>query len=171
MKSPPSGLAAVYVHGGAWRVGDKDLGTRTFFRRLAAQGHVVLDVAYTLWPKADIPTMVGEVKQVKAFDRELVLYRTRAGNVALQDAFCPHLGAHLGYGIHENTGRGGGIGLGIIAAILIVVWALSGFYKVDDAERGVVLQFGSFHSITMPGLHWHIPRPIQHVEKVNVSSV
>jgi acetyl esterase/lipase len=60
---PPSGLAAIYVHGGAWRVGDKDLGTRTFFRRLAAQGHVVLDVAYTLWPKADIPTMVGEVKQ------------------------------------------------------------------------------------------------------------
>ena len=52
----------VWVHGGAWRVGDKDLGTRTFFRRLAAQGHSVLDVAYTLWPGADIPTMIGEIK-------------------------------------------------------------------------------------------------------------
>lgn len=71
----------------------------------------------------------------------------------------------------SGAGRGGGIGLGIIAAILVIVWGLSGFYKVDDAERGVVLQFGSFHSITLPGLHWHIPRPIQHVEKVNVSSV
>ncbi|MEZ5570454.1 MAG: Rieske 2Fe-2S domain-containing protein [Halioglobus sp.] len=40
---------------------------------------------------------VGEVKPVQAFDRELVLYRTRSGQVALQDAFCPHLGAHLGY--------------------------------------------------------------------------
>jgi phenylpropionate dioxygenase-like ring-hydroxylating dioxygenase large terminal subunit len=40
---------------------------------------------------------VGEVKPVRAFDRELVLYRTRSGQVALQDAFCPHLGAHLGY--------------------------------------------------------------------------
>ena len=40
---------------------------------------------------------IGEVKPVKAFDRELVLYRTRSGRVALQDAFCPHLGAHLGH--------------------------------------------------------------------------
>ncbi len=37
---------------------------------------------------------VGEVKAVKAFDRELVLYRTRSGRAVLQDAFCPHLGAH-----------------------------------------------------------------------------
>ena len=41
---------------------------------------------------------VGEVKQVQAFDRELVLYRTRSGVPVLQDAFCPHLGAHLGVG-------------------------------------------------------------------------
>lgn len=40
---------------------------------------------------------IGEVKPVNAFDRELVLYRTRSGAVALQDAFCPHLGAHLGH--------------------------------------------------------------------------
>ncbi|MGB1142188.1 MAG: Rieske 2Fe-2S domain-containing protein [Halioglobus sp.] len=40
---------------------------------------------------------VGEVKAVQAFDRELVLYRTRSGKAALQDAFCPHLGAHLGH--------------------------------------------------------------------------
>jgi phenylpropionate dioxygenase-like ring-hydroxylating dioxygenase large terminal subunit len=40
---------------------------------------------------------VGEVKPVRAFDRELVLYRTRSGVAVLQDAFCPHLGAHLGH--------------------------------------------------------------------------
>lgn len=40
---------------------------------------------------------IGEVKPVQAFDRELVLYRTRSGKPVLQDAFCPHLGAHLGY--------------------------------------------------------------------------
>ncbi len=40
--------------------------------------------------------LVGEVKQVQAFDRELALYRTRSGVAVLQDAFCPHLGAHLG---------------------------------------------------------------------------
>ena len=40
---------------------------------------------------------IGEVKAVQAFDRELVLYRTRSGRPVLQDAFCPHLGAHLGH--------------------------------------------------------------------------
>jgi phenylpropionate dioxygenase-like ring-hydroxylating dioxygenase large terminal subunit len=40
----------------------------------------------------------GEVKPVNAFDRELVLYRSREGRAAVLDAFCPHLGAHLGYG-------------------------------------------------------------------------
>ncbi|WP_372782599.1 Rieske 2Fe-2S domain-containing protein [Litorivivens sp.] len=39
---------------------------------------------------------VGEVKRVHAFDREMALYRTRSGVPVLQDAFCPHLGAHLG---------------------------------------------------------------------------
>jgi len=41
---------------------------------------------------------VGEVKPVQAFDRELVLYRTRSGVAVVQDAFCPHLGDHLGHG-------------------------------------------------------------------------
>ena len=40
--------------------------------------------------------LVGEVTSVQAFDRELALYRTRTGVPVLQDAFCPHLGAHLG---------------------------------------------------------------------------
>jgi phenylpropionate dioxygenase-like ring-hydroxylating dioxygenase large terminal subunit len=40
--------------------------------------------------------LVGEVKAVQAFDREFVLYRTRSGVPVLQDAYCPHLGAHLG---------------------------------------------------------------------------
>ena len=40
--------------------------------------------------------LVGEVKSVQAFDRELALYRTRSGVPVLQDAFCPHLGANLG---------------------------------------------------------------------------
>ncbi len=39
---------------------------------------------------------VGEVTRVFAFDRELALYRTRNGVAVIQDAFCPHLGAHLG---------------------------------------------------------------------------
>jgi acetyl esterase/lipase len=62
-KSRRSGLGLIYAHGSGWRVGDKDLGTRPFFQRLASHGHVIIDIAYTLWPRADIPKMVKEVNQ------------------------------------------------------------------------------------------------------------
>ncbi len=67
---PPTGLAVVYVHGGAWRVGFKDMATRTFFRRLATQGHSVLDIEYTLWPACDIPAMIAEVKEAVLWLKE-----------------------------------------------------------------------------------------------------
>ncbi|MFU8895489.1 MAG: FtsH protease activity modulator HflK [Gammaproteobacteria bacterium] len=70
-----------------------------------------------------------------------------------------------------SPGRMAGAGLGLIGAAAVVLWLLSGFYQVDEAERGIVLQFGSFHEVTMPGLHWHIPYPVQRVEKVNVAQV
>ncbi|ELT90156.1 hypothetical protein CAPTEDRAFT_201224, partial [Capitella teleta] len=40
----------------------------------------------------------GEVKPVKYFGKELVLFRTESGQASLLDAYCPHLGAHLGHG-------------------------------------------------------------------------
>jgi nitrite reductase/ring-hydroxylating ferredoxin subunit len=40
----------------------------------------------------------GEVKRLHYFDQELVLWRSQTGAVRLMDAYCEHLGAHLGYG-------------------------------------------------------------------------
>jgi 3-ketosteroid 9alpha-monooxygenase subunit A len=40
----------------------------------------------------------GEVKRVRFFGQELVLFRTESGAARLADAHCPHLGAHLGIG-------------------------------------------------------------------------
>jgi len=58
-----SGLAFVYIHGGAWFIMDKDMGTRPFFRHLVAQGHTVMDVSYRLCPEVDIYDMIGDVKR------------------------------------------------------------------------------------------------------------
>ena len=49
----------------------------------------------------------GEVKPIKYFGQEMVLFRTEAGEPKILDAYCPHLGAHLGYSNHEHTGRPG----------------------------------------------------------------
>ena len=42
--------------------------------------------------------VAGDVRRIHAFDRELVAFRTDDARVAVLDAYCPHLGAHLGVG-------------------------------------------------------------------------
>jgi acetyl esterase/lipase len=63
----PSGLALVYLHGSAWTMLDKDCGTRPLFKELVAQGHVVMDVAYRLYPETDIMGMVADAKRAVAW--------------------------------------------------------------------------------------------------------
>ncbi|MEK6736580.1 MAG: FtsH protease activity modulator HflK [Pseudomonadota bacterium] len=64
---------------------------------------------------------------------------------------------------------GGNIAL--ILMLLLVVWAASGFYIVDEGHRGVVLRFGQYTDTTPAGLRWHMPYPVEKVEMVNVSQV
>ena len=99
--TPRTGLGVIYVHGGAWRIGDKDMGTRTFFRRLAGLGHTILDISYTLWPEADLPTMVTEVKQAIVWlkengpahgvdgERIVLMGGSAGGHLALLAAYTP----------------------------------------------------------------------------------
>lgn len=77
-------------------------------------------------------------------------------------------GGGLGGG---GIGGAGYKGIGVIAGLAFVAWLLSGIYIIEPAERGVVLRFGAYQEITQPGPHWHIPYPIESVEKVNVDEV
>ena len=61
------------------------------------------------------------------------------------------------------------ITLFIIGAI--AVWALSGFYRVDADEQGVVLRFGKYTNMTQPGLNYHLPYPIESVMTPKVTRV
>jgi nitrite reductase/ring-hydroxylating ferredoxin subunit len=47
----------------------------------------------------------GEVRSLHYFGRDLVLYRTDTGDARLLDAYCPHLGAHLGVGSRVEAGN------------------------------------------------------------------
>ncbi len=58
-------------------------------------------------------------------------------------------------------GRGGGSGLVAVLVIALVLWSLTGFYRVGVDEQGVVLRFGKYQESTLPGLHWHLPWPIE----------
>ena len=70
-------------------------------------------------------------------------------------------------------GSGGGIPgalLAVVAAGALLVWALMGFYQVDQHERAVVLRFGKYHSTVQPGLQWNPPL-IDEVIQVNTTKV
>ena len=96
-----SGLAFIFLHGSAWWVLDKDTGTRPHFRQLAAQGHVIMDVAYRLCPEVDIYGMIGDVKRAVAWmkasagrygvNRERVVLggASAGGHLALLAAYTP----------------------------------------------------------------------------------
>ncbi len=66
---------------------------------------------------------------------------------------------------------GGSSGATVIGMLLLVAWTLTGLYRVDEAERGIVQRFGAYSVTTMPGLHWHFPFPIETVNIVNVTAV
>ena len=55
--------------------------------------------------------------------------------------------------------------------ILLIVWALSGLYRVLPDEQGVVLRFGKYAKTTQPGLNYHIPFPVESVLTPKVTKV
>jgi membrane protease subunit HflK len=57
----------------------------------------------------------------------------------------------------------GGRGVALIAVLAIAVWGVSGFFRVEPDEVGVVLRFGKFDRELQPGLNYHLPYPIETV--------
>ncbi|MEG9488342.1 FtsH protease activity modulator HflK [Mannheimia indoligenes] len=82
----------------------------------------------------------------------------------------------MGGGKSPNNGSSNpnSIGFGkflpVVLGLAAVVWAGSGFYTVQEAERGVVTRLGKLDNIVMPGLNWK-PTFIDSVTRVNVERV
>ncbi len=94
---------------------------------------------------------------------------------SLQKKFGALFGSKSGKSSGGGSGSGssfsGTVGIGIVVLILLLFWGATGFYKVQQAERGVVLRFGKYTETTQTGLHWHLPAPIEKVILVDVNEV
>ncbi|HEX7030501.1 MAG TPA: FtsH protease activity modulator HflK [Gammaproteobacteria bacterium] len=75
------------------------------------------------------------------------------------------------FGSRRGGSSGNGSTVVLLLSLLALAWLASGIYQVDAAEVAVVKRFGSFTETTTPGLHWHLPWPIEDVEKVNVAEI
>lgn len=56
-----------------------------------------------------------------------------------------------------------GVGITLIILLIVAFWLLSGFFRVQSEERGVVLRFGKHVRTVDPGLNYHLPYPIETV--------
>lgn len=64
----------------------------------------------------------------------------------------------------------GGIGW-IVIVVIIAIYLLTGIYTIGPSEVGLVKQFGRYVATVDPGIHYHLPAPIQSVVAVNVLEV
>ncbi len=56
-----------------------------------------------------------------------------------------------------------------VAALVVLVGALTCFYTVDDKQQAVVTTFGKVQNVAEPGLHFKLPFGIQKAHKVDVN--
>jgi len=70
----------------------------------------------------------------------------------------------------QLPGFSGGLGILIAIAAVLVIWLLSGIYRVDPNEAAVVQRFGALARTETLGLHYHLPAPIESVTIVDVTS-
>jgi len=82
-------------------------------------------------------------------------------------------GGRGGNGAGSSSNRGmAGNGIFAIAILILVAWlVIDSTYIVDQAQRGVVTRFGRYVDTIGPGITWRLPRPIENVEKIDVSQV
>ena len=88
-----------------------------------------------------------------------------------------------GFGGGGNKGNGGnggrfqpdmksaGIGVGLIAAVVALIWLGTGFFIVQEGQQAVITQFGKYHSTVGAGFNWRLPYPVQRHEIVVVTQI
>ncbi|WP_162575662.1 FtsH protease activity modulator HflK [Variovorax sp. PBL-H6] len=90
-------------------------------------------------------------------------------------------GGRGGNGGRPNGGNGGnglkpdmknaGVGLGLVAAVAVLIWLGTGFFIVNEGQQAVITQFGRYKTTVGAGFNWRLPYPIQRHEIVVVTQI
>lgn len=67
--------------------------------------------------------------------------------------------------------KGAGIGVGLIAGVVALIWLGSGFFIVQEGQQGIVMSFGRYSKTVEAGFQWRLPYPFQSYEVVNVTQL
>jgi modulator of FtsH protease HflK len=67
--------------------------------------------------------------------------------------------------------KNAGFGLGLVAAVAVLIWLGTGFFIVNEGQQAVITQFGSYKTTVGAGFNWRLPYPIQRHEIVVVTQI
>ncbi|TDM06370.1 MAG: FtsH protease activity modulator HflK [Ideonella sp. MAG2] len=71
----------------------------------------------------------------------------------------------------EPDMKSAGVGVGLIAGVVALIWAGSGVFIVQEGEQSVITTFGSYSRTVDAGLQWRLPYPFQQNETVKVTQL
>ncbi|MDP3170618.1 MAG: FtsH protease activity modulator HflK [Polaromonas sp.] len=80
-------------------------------------------------------------------------------------------GGSGGPGSFQPDMKSAGIGVGLIAAVAVLIWLGTGFFIVQEGQQAVITQFGKYKSTVGAGFNWRLPYPIQRHEMVVVTQI
>jgi membrane protease subunit HflK len=80
-------------------------------------------------------------------------------------------GSNGGGGGYQPDMKSAGIGVGLIAAVAVLIWLGTGFFIVQEGQQAVITQFGKYHSTVGAGFNWRLPYPVQRHEMVVVTQI
>ena len=67
--------------------------------------------------------------------------------------------------------KSAGIGVGLIVAVIALIWLASGFFIVQEGQQAVVMTFGRYSHTADAGFQWRMPYPFQSHETVSVTTL
>ena len=76
-----------------------------------------------------------------------------------------------GGGNFQPDMKSAGIGAGLIAAVVVLIWLGTGFFIVQEGQQAVITQFGRYKSTVGAGFNWRFPYPVQRHELVFVTQI
>lgn len=78
---------------------------------------------------------------------------------------------HGGGGFQPPDMKSAGLGAGLIAGVVLLIWLGTGFFIVQEGQQAVITQFGKYHSTVGAGFNWRLPYPVQRHEIVVVTQI
>ena len=86
-------------------------------------------------------------------------------------------GGNGGFGGGGNGGnfqpdlKSAGVGAGLIAVVVVVIWMGTGIFIVQEGQQAVITRFGKYSATVGAGFNWRLPYPIERHDTLNVTQI